>query len=149
MAETEFDTYITTSFEGFVDELVSVGRVRREDAPDEVRRQREKLLPGGMHTDGMLFFVGEVDGAPVGWIWLGLPGTNHHPKSAWVYDIEVEPTQRGNGYGRSLLLAAETELKRRGVHQIGLNVFGSNTIARELYSGLGYEVTSQNMSKQL
>lgn len=32
---------------------------------------------------------------------------------------------------------------------IGLNVFGSNTLARNLYEAAGYQVTSMHMQKEL
>lgn len=38
---------------------------------------------------------------------------------------------------------------RRGVAELGLNVFGSNATARHLYESLGFQVTSQQMAKPL
>ncbi|HEY2127852.1 MAG TPA: hypothetical protein VGH77_11780 [Streptosporangiaceae bacterium] len=49
---------------------------------------------------------------------------------------------------RSMLLA-ETEARARGMRSLGLNVHGSNTIARSLYASLGYHVTTQQMKKTL
>jgi ribosomal protein S18 acetylase RimI-like enzyme len=36
-----------------------------------------------------------------------------------------------------------------GIKTIGLHVFTHNPAALQLYKGLGYEITSQNMVKQL
>ena len=58
-------------------------------------------------------------------------------------------TDRGKGYGRALLRLAERETTRRGVGAIGLNVFGPNTVARNLYESAGYETVSLQMHKQL
>lgn len=43
----------------------------------------------------------------------------------------------------------EAELTQFGVPELGLNVFGTNTVAIGLYRGLGFEVTSQQMAKRL
>ena len=50
---------------------------------------------------------------------------------------------------RMLLRAAELETVRHGVRAIGLNVFGPNSIARNLYESAGYQVTSMRMHKEL
>ena len=59
------------------------------------------------------------------------------------------PTERGQGLRPALLLAAEQEAARRGEATIGLNVFGPNTVARNLYESAGYEVASLQMRKEL
>jgi ribosomal protein S18 acetylase RimI-like enzyme len=57
--------------------------------------------------------------------------------------------QRGKGYGRALLRAAEEQAAQQGIDTIGLNVFGSNAVARELYQSSGYETASLHLRKQL
>jgi ribosomal protein S18 acetylase RimI-like enzyme len=88
------------------------------------------------------------DGERVGHVWVGLEPRPGFP-GAWIYAIGVTAGQRGKGYGRALLLAAEKEAARRGATTIGLNVFGPNTIARNLYESAGYEVASLQMHKAL
>lgn len=68
---------------------------------------------------------------------------------AWIYDIEVMEDHRGKGYGRAILHAAEQETLKNGVNSIGLNVFGTNTVARSLYESAGYEITAQQMQKEI
>jgi ribosomal protein S18 acetylase RimI-like enzyme len=68
---------------------------------------------------------------------------------AWVYAVEVDEAFRGRGYGREAMLLAETEARARGMRSLGLNVHGSNTIARSRYTSLGYHVTTQQMKKTL
>ena len=68
---------------------------------------------------------------------------------AWIYDIEVYENFRGQGYGRALLLAGEQVTRESGVHTLGLNVFGSNSVARGLYESAGYTIMAQQMSKEL
>jgi hypothetical protein len=45
--------------------------------------------------------------------------------------------------------AAEGAVLALGGTSLGLNVFGQNVVARTLYGNLGYEVTSQQMRKEL
>jgi RimJ/RimL family protein N-acetyltransferase len=47
------------------------------------------------------------------------------------------------------MLLAEQECRQLGLRTLRLNVFGPNVVARRLYESLGYEITSQNMAKQL
>ena len=80
-------------------------------------------------------------------VWVALD--RGRPGEAWIYDIEVNPEHRGKGYGRALLLVAEQEAARHGSTAIGLNVFGTNTVARSLYESAGYRITALNMRKEL
>jgi ribosomal protein S18 acetylase RimI-like enzyme len=76
-----------------------------------------------------------------------------HPRgvadTAWIFDIEVFAEHRGRGLGRALLSAAEEEVARHGAANLGLNVFGSNEVARRLYESAGYVVITQQMQKRL
>ena len=56
---------------------------------------------------------------------------------------------RGRGYGRDAMRLAEAEARSRGMTSLGLNVHGQNTIARDLYESLGYEITALQMKKQV
>jgi ribosomal protein S18 acetylase RimI-like enzyme len=49
---------------------------------------------------------------------------------AYLYDIQVVPEHRGRGPGRQALDLFEREARRRGFTVAGLNVFGSNDVAR-------------------
>jgi ribosomal protein S18 acetylase RimI-like enzyme len=134
--------------DGYAQDILGTGRVSAENAHAEAQRQIDELLPEGVDTPGTLLLVAEDAGRPVGWIWLSLPGGNHQD-TAWVYDIEVDQDERGKGYGRAIMRAAETELFARGIPRLALNVFAYNTPARRLYESLGFEVTAQQMIKKL
>ncbi len=119
-----------------------------EQAKSLAERKTDKLLPAGPETPGMLLLSAETrDGAPLGMVWIALD----HPSagSAWIYDIEILQEHRGKGYGRALLQAAEQESAKHGITEIGLNVFGTNVVARSLYDSSGYEVTATQMRKRL
>jgi len=80
---------------------------------------------------------------------LASPIAQPDPHMARVNDVEVDEAFRGRGYGRQAMLLAEQEAAAQGMTSVGLNVHGSNTVARSLYDSLGYQVTTQQMKKTL
>jgi ribosomal protein S18 acetylase RimI-like enzyme len=134
--------------DGFADSLVTASEMPLDEARAEAARRTDELLPRGVRTEGMLLWTAEAAGRAVGWIWVSLPRRNR-PGTAWVYMVEVDADQRGKGYGRAIMLAAEAELIKLGIPKLGLNVFGHNTNAIRLYESLGFEVTEQQMAKPL
>ena len=61
------------------------------------------------------------------------------PPESELPDIVVDSSYRGKGLGKELLQTSIEELKRREVDTIFLEVRVSNTPARNLYTGLGFE----------
>jgi ribosomal protein S18 acetylase RimI-like enzyme len=77
-------------------------------------------------------------------------GAGHHGEpSIFIYDVHIDDVQRGRGYGKAAMLLAEEEARRRGLDSVALNVFGRNTLARGLYTSLGYVENAIAMSKDL
>jgi ribosomal protein S18 acetylase RimI-like enzyme len=134
---------------GYAAELAASGALPATAAGEKARRDHERALPTGLDTPGQLIFRLVADGQPVGWLWLAVPGPAEDPGMAWVYLVEVDEAFRGRGYGREAMLLAEAEARSRGMRSLGLNVHGRNTVARSLYTGLGYEVMAQQMKKTL
>ena len=66
-----------------------------------------------------------------------------------MFDIEIAEEHRRRGYARSALELGHAEAKKLGAVSIGLNVFGYNTGAKELYDSLGYAVTATQMKMVL
>ncbi|MFV2085662.1 GNAT family N-acetyltransferase [Micromonospora sp. LOL_021] len=153
MTQNEYDVRIPALVAGYAGSLLRSGRATTATALAESRRQHAELLPDGLATERMLFLVarpaGAADARPVGWIWVGLPDSGDLERPAWIYNIEVDTAQRGNGYGRAILAAVEPVLAARGVTRLGLNVFGDNLVARRLYESTGFTVTAQQMVKPI
>ncbi|MDQ6730035.1 MAG: GNAT family N-acetyltransferase [Actinomycetota bacterium] len=147
MTSDDFDVYRRRTIREYAAEHVRAGDWRPEDAEQRAAKETDDLLPDGAETPGMVLLVGENDHGAVGLVWVG-PGPDQRP-GWWIYDIEVVDDQRGQGFGRALLEAAEHEVKRRGGDSVGLNVFGGNEPARCLYESSGYYVTSIQMRKRL
>ncbi len=148
MTPPEFDGFRQRLIREYAAEHVRAGNWSPDRAEQLAAKETDDLLPDGLHTTGMLFLVGESAGGEViGVAWVALE--RRQGPGAWIYDIEIVPEQRGRGYGRALLNAAEGEVKSRGGDSIGLNVFGPNAVARGLYESSGYEITSIQMRKGL
>jgi ribosomal protein S18 acetylase RimI-like enzyme len=150
MTPGEFADLRSGLISGYAAEQVAAGRVGPDEAERRSAEEADRLLPAGVDTPAMLLMAAETpDGHPVGHLWLGLerePGTGG---DAWIYDIEIIPERRGQGYGRALLSAAEELAAQHGAVALGLNVFGGNQVARRLYESAGYQVSSLQMRKRL
>jgi ribosomal protein S18 acetylase RimI-like enzyme len=150
MTSTEFNSVRERLVREYAAEKVAAGEWMPETAERQASEETDRLLPQGVNSPGVLMLMAETpEGESVGYIWLAL---ERHPGAgggAWIYNIEIWPEHRARGYGRSLLTAAEIETADHGVETIGLNVFGGNSIARNLYESAGYEVSAMQMSKQV
>ena len=150
MTEAELEAYLRDAVSSYADAHVAAGSWAADRAGERSAAEFERLLPEGLATDDMLLYMAEAgDGDVVGWVWLCLKTPRGEEEFAWTYDIEVVADQRGKGYGRALLAAAEAELRLRAVPAVGLNVFGHNVVAQRLYASAGYELMSQQFRKDL
>jgi ribosomal protein S18 acetylase RimI-like enzyme len=68
---------------------------------------------------------------------------------AWLNEVEIDEPFRGRGYGRRALDLLEEEVRRRGIPEIVLNVWGGNDVARALYRSEGYFERAVEMAKEL
>jgi len=124
------------------------GSMPADTAHDLAAKQFADLLPDGLATTAHHLLIGEVDGDRVGILWLNIP-VEGEAVNAFVYDVEVESGHRGKGYGRGMMVGAESYSRDHGAATIKLHVFGDNTVARGLYTSLGYVETNVNMAKPL
>jgi GNAT superfamily N-acetyltransferase len=124
--------------------LVEDAGLSREAAEAKVARDVPGVLPHGLATEGTWIWVVEADGRRVGTVFLGL-----RDGGAWLYDITIDPAERGKGYGRGAMTAVEEEARMLGHDKIALNVWGGNEVARGLYRSLGWSEESVQMRKRL
>ncbi|BEP15662.1 hypothetical protein acdb102_39730 [Acidothermaceae bacterium B102] len=150
MTAEEFATWREHSIRLYAEEHVTAGNYLAEEALARSSAEFDDRLPDGRSTSGMLLLVArDAAGADVGMLWLSLTHPRGAPDTAFVFDIEVLPERRGQGYGHAVLAAAEDEVRRHGVGALGLNVFADNPTAIGLYTSAGYHVTTQQMRKVL
>ena len=145
----EYQAWSALELEGYISEIVASGTMSCPAAEDQARREDAELLPQGLDTPGQLIFRLEAEGQPVGWLWLALQRPHGDPGVGFIYNIVVDETFRGRGYGREAMELAEEEAKRHGLRALALNVFGHNRVAWDLYLSLGYRETSVRMKKDL
>jgi len=119
----------------------------REAAEQRADASRRENFPDDRPLDSHLVFDVWSDDTVVGHLWLGVfpaGGTQW-----WVFDIEIHEPHRRHGYARAALELGQQAAKDRGATAVGLNVFGFNTGAKELYDSLGYRVTATQMKLEL
>ncbi|MDG4783013.1 N-acetyltransferase [Micromonospora sp. WMMD961] len=148
MTAPELARLLVSLEQGYAEDLVAHRGMSPEAARERSVEQLRELLPAGVATAGALLRVGRVDDTEVGWIWVTLPAAAGS-RQAWIHNIDVHPEHQGHGYARRMIQLIEVELAQRGVPELGLNVFGTNTAAIGLYRSLGFEVTSQQMAKRI
>jgi ribosomal protein S18 acetylase RimI-like enzyme len=150
MTSTEFDSLRGRLIREYAAEHVAAGNWTPQTAEPRAAEETDRLLPQGVNTPGVRILMAETpDGDPVGFLWLALERQPGAGGGAWIYDIEIMPERRGRGFGRALLAAAESEAAAHGVDSVGLNVFGSNLIARNLYESAGYSISALQLRKKL
>ena len=150
MTAAEFDEWQDALAEDYAAEQVAAGRWPYEGAVRRAREESARLLPQGPATERMLVNLAvDADGEPVGRSWVALDPPHATAGIAFLYDIEVVESRRGQGLGRALLTATEDAARRAGATALELNVFGRNAAAVALYDSAGYAVVTQQMRKPL
>ena len=148
MTESEFDAYLEKAVPEYAADKAGAGDWSEEEALERSRQSYQELLPNGVKTENHYLFRIQLEesGEKIGMVWMKHETPRPH---GFIYDIALDEAQRGKGYGKQTMLALEEVAKGLGLKTIGLHVFAKNMAAMKLYKGLGYEVTSQNMTKKL
>jgi GNAT superfamily N-acetyltransferase len=149
MTGAEQQAYATTVADGYFRQRIEFGGEPEHVARAHTADAMDRLWPRGRPAPGNHVFAAEVDGVVVGSLWLAEQSPGGPEGQGWIYDVQVVPEERGNGYGRALVQVAETKAAELGCSALGLNVFGGNDVAISLYQSLGFQPTSLQMSKPL
>jgi GNAT superfamily N-acetyltransferase len=144
LREDEFDGWSERHARGYAEGMVAFADLSRQDAEAKAARDVAAVFPHGLATEGVRLWVVEAEGRRVGTVFLGV-----RDAGAWLYDITIDESERGRGYGRAAMLALEDEVRRLGYDALGLNVWGGNEVARTLYRSLGFAEVSVGMKKRL
>jgi ribosomal protein S18 acetylase RimI-like enzyme len=149
MTEDEYGSYVDEVQAAVVRELVAT--MPEEEARAIAAGGIAQYLPQGVATPSHTLVIAEdATGTPVGNAWIGPdPHRADGSDAAWLYDINVYPQARRNGYGTAILAEVEALVVRDGKARLGLNVVGTNEAAIALYRKNGYAVSTMQMYKQL
>jgi ribosomal protein S18 acetylase RimI-like enzyme len=147
LTEDELSGYIRTAEKGYAEQKSSMGGMPAQEAIKQAEQETAQMFPQGRLQPGheVLKLVDD-SGTELGHIWLA---PHQEPGLVFVYDVEVAPHVRGQGFGRALMQLAHERARSMGYHSISLHVFGGNQPAINLYSSLGYEVTNVSMRRSL
>ena len=148
MSESEFRAFRAHSVSEYAKEMLRSRAVSEADADQQSEATFQRLLPHGRDTADQLIMTVKSEKRVVGHIWIAMK-SDHGRHEAFGYDMELIASERGKGLGRELMNAAHALLYKSGVSRIGLNVFGHNEIARNLYLALGYKPVEELRYKDL
>ena len=150
MSSEEYIRYLETVAADYAKDNVTSGRWPAKGALARSKADLNTLLPQGLATPNhYLFDIKLTESGPtVGVLWFAIV-EQYDVRSAFVYDIKIEPEFRHQGHAKAAFAMLEQRARALGLSSIGLHVFRQNTAAQALYSKLGYNVTGINMLKKL
>jgi len=144
-----WDAWRHSSIVRYAADMVRVGAWSPETAEDQATALFARLVPDGRETAGHEFRSVVADtGETVGALWFAAEDEVGHG-TAFIWDIVIDSSHRGGGYGRAAMEALEPLARSLGYDAIRLHVFGDNAVARGLYQAVGYAETDVTMSKRI
>ena len=93
-----------------------------------------------------LFVIKDSQDTPAGMTSVGIYRTPSGCK-AWIEDVVVDITYRGQGYGKMIVEYAIDFLRHLGADSIALTTNASRVAANHLYPSLGFEKYNTNVYK--
>ena len=150
MTPAEYEEFARDGTDEYIRQLVDAGGWTEPQARVKADADFARFLPDGLATPAqhLSVVVDDDSGETVGRLWFAERDV-HGARHVYLYDITVAPSYRGQGYGRTIMLALEDEARRLGIGEIRLNVFGGNDVARGLYRSLGYGEAAVEMTKRV
>ena len=145
MSGADYPAFLRSAAETYADGAAQSGELSRTEALERALRDLDALLPESWATPSTLLRVVMVGDRRVGHVWVGVRSAGDL-QYGWLWDLFVEPPERGNGYAVAAMRLVEQEARKTlGVTEVRLNVFASNRAVVRLYEALGYSTTSQVM----
>lgn len=162
IAEHNLPAFIAALEERYAQQKVEFGLLDPEQAGEQARAEVASFFPGGRPMESHAIFQVRADsaassagdsagespaGPALGSVWVA----PHRVEAglAFIYDIVVAESARGQGLGRALLRVSVDWATSGGFTAIGLHVFGGNTGAIRLYESEGFTVTDVLMRRSL
>jgi ribosomal protein S18 acetylase RimI-like enzyme len=120
--------------------------------PPRIEELYASFLGSQMQEPDKIVLVAERDGAVVGYTYAGVEGDDYQAlrgPAGVLYDILVDPAERGRGVGRTLLDATLAALKARGAPRVVLMTAEPNATAQRLFARAGFRRTMIEMTREL
>lgn len=130
--------------ESVTDELVEAFAVLVPQLSSSSPPPDRALLEAIVAAADSALFVARVDGHIVGSLTLAMYRIPTGIK-AWIEDVVVDQSARGDGVGESLSRAAVEEARRRGAKDVSLTSRPSREAANRLYQRIGFEARETNV----
>jgi GNAT superfamily N-acetyltransferase len=141
--DQEFEAWLPRLRDDYAEDLIRDHGM----SPDKAKAQAVAEIDRH-RSAGHSVFVIEVERELVGHLWLVERRDAYEPTLV-VYDIDVDESHRGRGFGKAAMLLAEEEARRRGLTRMALHVGARNDVARNLSRSLGFEENDVAMSKPI
>ena len=140
MTDAEFESYIEATIADYAREGAKAVGMEAEAAVEKARSQISALLPAGQRTSGQhIRKILDPEGERAGVLWYA-ERMDEEPPCLFAYEIAINETHRGRGFGSAIMLQLEAIARDTGFDQIKLHVFTHNEGAVRLYRRLGYTV---------
>jgi ribosomal protein S18 acetylase RimI-like enzyme len=133
VAADKVDDELTAAFTSLIPQLSS-------SSPPPTVEQLAEIVAS---PDSVLYLA-RLDGRIVGSLTLAFYRIPTGLK-AWIEDVVVDGSARGQGVGEALNTAAIDEARRRGAKNVSLTSRASRESANRLYQRLGFEPYDTNM----
>ncbi|AOK32429.1 MULTISPECIES: GNAT family N-acetyltransferase [Burkholderia] len=150
MTQTEFREYRLRAARGYAQDLIASGQSTADEAGERALACIDTLLPDGLLTDDqtLLTLSDPSDHLALGYLWYGTASEGPH-RSLFIYDLEIDPAYRRQGWATRVLQMLEDDARRLRVTEIGLSVFNHNSAALALYRALGFTAMTTTFVKSI
>jgi ribosomal protein S18 acetylase RimI-like enzyme len=132
VAADEIDDEVANDFAALIPQLSS--------APPPTAAELAQIVA----SPDSILYLARLDGRLVGSLTLAFYRIPTGLK-AWIEDVVVDESARGQGVGEALSRAAVTEARRRGAKHVSLTSRPHREAANRLYQRLGFEPYKTNV----
>ena len=151
MTEQEYSAFYEHVILDYADGLVRAGNAPPDVAVQVSQQQCAPVLSNELASPNQFFFLIHTDtpdAKHVGYLWWGVR-EQYGIRTAVLYFIGIFEPYRRRGYARQALCLLEELIKKQGLEEVRLYVFGHNTRAWTLYKKMRYTAVSMTMAKKI
>jgi ribosomal protein S18 acetylase RimI-like enzyme len=150
MTPEEYREWLPWAIKDYSREEVEHKRLDPDRARANMAAFLESVIPRGPRTKGHRMSIVEdaATGERAGYVWWAERELDAGP-AAWIYDVYIDPSHRGKGFGRGLMAEVEAQVREAGLTRMELHVWVDNDPATSLYRSVGFVPAGMEMFRQL